>query len=388
MSIQKQNAHVSPHYLLTIALLVVALAALLFIPISLPPRIGSGDLRAYWSSSYLLAHGEDFGDSAKLDAAERALTNWKESFTMEAWYAPWGNVILLPYALISFERARWYWLLTNIALIFSSAILLWRSRTTREWLALAAAFAFPMTLLALIVGQVNTLVLFGLALFLFLLESGHPYSAGIALSLTTIKPHIVLVALPLVLLDLVRLKQWRVLTGFFGVLIFLSLILFAFYPAWIPSWLQSLALGMSIIRETPTLNGLVVIAGGEWGKWIWLVALPIAILLWWMYRNQVDQRALIDVSIITGLIVAPLGWSYDQIMLLFPIIRVLGWMVDGSLERKVALLIAVALVTADVLAFYERFLTPSEVWYFWVPLVVAAVYAFAWQRKQVMWRCL
>ncbi len=93
-------------------------------------------------------------------------------------------------------------------------------------------------------------------------------------------------------------------------------------------------------------------------------------------------ETMIDVSLLTGLLVAPVGWSYDQVMLLVPLIHLLGWTVDGSLRKGQILLVAASLAAADVFSFLVRGAATSEVWFFWVPLAVAAVYAFAWRARR------
>jgi len=368
---------------LKIVLLIVGVVIFLAVPSQLPAKIGAVDFRPYWSSSFLLAHGQDFSDPSTVDNVERTLTGWSEPFTMYAWFAPTGNLVLLPYTLFPFTRAAYYWLLTNITIVFFSALLIWRNTTSRAWIPLVATFGFSMTLLSLIFGQVNTLVVLGLALFLFFSELRRDYAAGASLVLTTIKPHLVILTLPLLLMDIMRRKQWRVFAGFTGALAGCALILFVFYSAWPISFWRLVTLGMDTARETPTISGLFVLAGDRiWGKWIWVVGLFVAVAVWWKRGKTWDRRALIDVSILAGMMIAPVGWSYDQVMLLFPLLRVLEWVVNGSLVRKDAIAVALVLVIADAITFYERILTPSEVWYFWVPLVVAVVYVFAWQRRQ------
>lgn len=365
-------------------LLIIGVSAVLAVPIPLPARIGAVDFRPYWSSSFLLARGQDFSDPAALDNVERRLTGWTEPYTMYAWFAPTGNLVLVPYTFFPFTQATYYWLLTNITLVFFSAFLIWRNTAKLMWIPPVVAFGFSMTLLSLIFGQVNTLVILGLALFLFFSESRREYAAGISLVLTTIKPHLVILTLPLLLLDSLRRKQWRVFVGFVGALAGCALILFAFYPAWPISFWQLMTLGMGTVRETPTLTGLLVVAGeSTWGEWIWVVGLVCAVAVWWKRGKEWDRRSLIDVSILASLLVSPLGWSYDQVMLLFPLLRILEWMVNGSLAKKETLAIAGALIITDAVTFYQRVFTPSEVWFFWVPFVVAAIYLFAWQCRQV-----
>ncbi len=98
------------------------------------------------------------------------------------------------------------------------------------------------------------------------------------------------------------------------------------------------------MRETPTLNGLrVVPAEGLWGKWLWWPALLLAIVGWWVMGESWEPRPLVDVSVMAGLVIAPVGWSYDQVLLLLPVSSVLSWAADGSLARREALALGAAL---------------------------------------------
>ena len=372
--------------ILKLALPIILVTLLVLFPLPLPSRVGVLDFRPYWSASLLLARGRDFGDVNQLDYIERTLTGWSEPFTMYAWFAPTGHLILLPYTFLPFARAAYYWLLTNIAIVFVSTLLIWGAPVSRAiWIPLVAAFSFSMTLLSLIAGQINTVVLLGLAIFLAAEKAGSHYLAGVSLVLTTVKPHLVILTLPLLVLDLLRRRQWRVLAGAAIALGGCGIALFCLYPAWPISFLNLVISGMDTLRHTPTLNGLLVLAGAYvLGRWLWVAALLLAVLIWWKWGRECDLRTMIDASLLAGIIVSPLGWSYDQIVLLFPLLRILDWVTKGILSRKSSSAIVATLLAANALSFYERVLTPSEVWFFWMPLVIGAVYLFA--RTQAVLR--
>jgi hypothetical protein len=369
---------------ITIILLVCSVIILYIRPFAFTTTIGTGDFRPYWSSSYLLAHGQDFADFSKIYNLERTLTGWIENYTMVAWFSPIGNLVLLPFTFFSFTNASYFWLLINIVIMFLSTILIWQTIGKPIWIPLLATFGFSMTLVSIYVGQVNTVNFFGLALFVYFMGSKRQFAAGISLVLTTIKPQLVILTLPLLLLDIIRSKQWRTLAGFSGALLGCIFTLFVFYFPWPSSFWKVVTSGMETVRATPSVNGILVVAGEQvWGKWVWLIVLALAIVIWWKYRPKFDQRTMIDASILVGLIVSPIGWSYDQVMLLFPILSVFGWMVTGSFAKKDAFTITLILIVVDILSFCERiFLELSDVWYFWVPMVVAVIYCFAWRRKQ------
>lgn len=365
------------------ALILSLGAIILLFPIPLPPGAGDGDFQAYWSSAYLFARGMDFSDADLIGEVERSQTNWDKPETLYAWYSPIGNVILLPFTLIPFTKAVYYWLVLNIIILFYSAVLIWGDADSRKWIPLLAVFSFSMTVISLVFGQINTLEVLGLALFLHFIRLDRQYLAGASLVLTTIKPHLVLLTLPILFLDLFRKKEWKPLTGFVFGLGFCVLVLFIFNPQWLQSFWRVITSGMSTVRETPNINGLLVVAGKyTLGKLVWLIALPGAVI-WWLKDGQKwNRRTFIDLSITLGLIVSPIGWSYDQIMLLFPVLSILAWATKGELPRQSSRFIVATLIVGNLAAYLLRTSTPSDVWFFWVPLLVLGLYLFAYRNRQ------
>ena len=133
--------------------------------------------------------------------------------------------------------------------------------------------------------------------------------------------------------------------------------------------------GMSTVRETPTINGLLVLVNEfTIGKLIWLITL-VAGIVWWCLRGQNwNRRTFIDISVTLGLIVSPIGWSYDQVMLIFPVLTLLAWTVNNKLPKQTARAVIAVLIIGNIAAYYLRTFTPSDVWFFWVPMIVLGLY--------------
>ncbi|HSO12805.1 MAG TPA: glycosyltransferase family 87 protein [Anaerolineales bacterium] len=354
---------------------------LLLFPVTLPSGAGDMDLQAYWGSAYLFAHGQDFSDSDALGEVQRTLANRTRSDTQYAWFSPIGNVILLPFTLIPFTKLVYYWLILNVVAFFYSTILIWEQTDRRVWIPLLAVFSFALTLISLIFGQINSLEVLGLALFLSLSKSNRHYLAGASLVLTTIKPHLVIITLPILFLDLLRKKEWKTLIGFFIALGFCFIVLFAFYPPWVQSFWTVMTSGMSTVRETPNINGLLVLIDEYTiGKLLWIITLIVCTVWWWLRGQNWDRRTFIDLSITVGLVVSPIGWSYDQVMLIFPILSLLSWAVNGSLPKQVSKSIVAILIIGNLAAYILRTFTPSDVWFFWVPFVVLGLYLITYKR--------
>ena len=367
-----------PNAITKYILILLIGAIILLFPITLPSGAGDMDLQAYWGSAYLFAHRQDFSDYNALGDVQRALANRTRSDTQYAWFFPTGNVILLPFTFLPFTRVVYYWLILNLVSFFFSAILAWEGPEKRVWIPLVAVFSFALTLISLVFGQINSLVVLGLALFLTFSKSDKPYLAGASLVLTTIKPHLVIITLPILFLDLLRKKEWKTLIGFFIALGFCFIVLFALYPPWIQSFWRVLSSGMNTVRETPTINGLLVLLGEfTIGKLLWLVTLIAGIVWWWLLGQNWDRRTFIDISVAVGLIVSPIGWSYDQVMLVFPILTLLAWSVSEQLPKLTSKAVITVLILGNIAAYYLRTFTPSDVWFFWVPMVVLGLYLTA-----------
>lgn len=377
--------------LILAAATIVLAALILAIQSPLPSNIGKIDFRAYWSASSLLRQGLNPSDPALIYRVERELTGWRESYPEMTWNPPWLLVLLTPLTVLGFDRAAWWWMLINIALVFVSAIVLWRfdaakERTSRrEWIGPLVAFAYSPTLIALIAGQVNILVLAGMVAYLFFRLRSHGTMAGIALALTTVKPQLVYITVPILVLDWLSQRKWRPVAAFALTLILLTGLALALRPGLVFEYGKTMGAAQLLEWETPTLGGVLHLTlGWGWAKLMGLAVLPVCVLAWWRSRSAWDVRTLVDITVLLSVITAPFGWSYDFVMLLLPLSRIVAWAADGALRASEAVGLAVVLVGADVLMYVQRVETPSEVYYAWVPFVVILAYAYVWRAHRAL----
>ncbi len=356
----------------------------MLVPLRIPQYIGTIDFRPYWSSSYLFGHALDFGDLSLMDRIERDLTGWTEPYTMAAWFSPIGNLALLAITYLPFQLAAQCWLLANIVMVFISSLLLGGKNSKIAWVLLVCAFAFPPVLVSLIFGQVNFLGLLGIACYLSFSSSKKNLAAGISLVLTLIKPQLVILVLPILVIDIIHRRQWNTVVGFLCGIGVCIIGLFAINPGWPASFWKVLTSGLMTWRATPTLNGLLVVLGEyHLGKWLWLIALCVSYWIWWKVGKNWNQRLLIDVMIISGFIVSPIGWSYDQLMLLIPMASILVWIAEGSMSKLDSRIIVFMFILLDVVIFIERTFAVNDVWYFWVPMVFLAIYIYVWWKARI-----
>ncbi len=369
-------------------LVVIIILFAVWGPIPVPSTIGRGDFRAYWSAAYLLTQSENFADVEQLLLVEQQHTEWKEDFAVLTWNPPWLLALLLPYTTVSFVRATWLWLLTNIMMIFTGSILLWKtfakqaSTQRRGHLASLIGLLFLPSLITLLMGQVNTLVFFGVAAFLFFAKRKQFFVAGLCLGLTLVKPHLVYITLPIILLHMVWTRRdFRALAGLTVGIVALTAVVFALRPSFLSDYTQTVSQGSLLAWETPTLGGvLATTLGWQWARLMGIVILPLAVWQWWRYHNKIDLSIWVSGTLLLSVITAPFGWAYDVIVLLIPLIQIFVWIADGKYNQLEAFGWAVLFIGINLGAIYQRTLGIHELQAYWVPIAIALAYFLAYYR--------
>lgn len=374
---------------LQISIVVAAAAVLLLMPSPLPDYLTTFDFQAYWGASNLLSRSENFTDPALLLEIERAATGFDQDVPLFAWNPPWFLAWLLPLSIIGFDRASWIWFLINIVLVFSSTVMLWRVFASRDesmrrlWIGLIVSFLFLPTLTTLLVGQIAALILFGVAAFLFFDNSEKPFLAGMALSLTTAKPHVIYLTLALILLDLIYRRQWRTIAGFITPVLAGTIVTFILRPAFLSDY-ASLMTNSQLLQRTavPTpVSYLAEMVEQPWLRYAGLLILLGGLFLWWRRRQPgaIDRSQLVVVTLILSLLTTPYAWSFDFILFLVPALQVAMWIVEDRISRIQAAFIVVFFAAANVAVFYQRSLQAPENEFFWFPLLLAFLYAWGWR---------
>ncbi len=374
---------------LSAGILIALFLFALFGPIPVPRPMGKGDFRAYWSAAKLLAQSENFANESLLLQTEQEHTQWRQEWAVATWNPPWLLALLLPYSLVSFGRAAWLWLLTNIVLVFTGSVFAWQTlagqsgNQQRSHLAPIIGLLFLPTMLALWMGQVNTLVFMGLASFLFFFNREQFFVAGLCLVLTLVKPHLVYLTLPIIFLHLLWTRRdFRALAGLSVGLVALTAVVFALRPSFITDYTQTVSQGSLLNWETPTLGGILAASfGWQWIKLMGVVILPLTVWLWWHNREHIDLNTWVPATVLLSVITAPFGWAYDVIVLLLPLLQIFIWIAEGRFSRWEAFAWATLLIGINLGAIYQRTFEISEVQTYWVPIALAITYFLAYYRQ-------
>lgn len=339
--------------------------------------LGKGDFLAYWSAARLLRDGRDPYDPAAMEHTEREFTHASFDTPIMAENPPTVFVLTLPMAWLSFPAAKALWVVIDVAQLLAASLILihlYPPSTPKALLALGLLWAlFPQILVGILAGQVTYLVLLGLVSSLYLMKRGKWFWAGASLILTTIKPHMVVLAVPYILLYMAHRRKWQGWLGAFVAGGICLLILSAFRPSWPTDWMAFIFSAPFQRWATPTIGGLMSeFHLGEFWRCAVAVFLPLSFML---ARRPTATSPQTAVSLLTVITVPTTfyGWSYDQCMLLIPIAEMLGWL-QMSPRHSARAIVGGALFLVILANWLQRITVTSEVYYVWIPLAIAALY--------------
>jgi hypothetical protein len=228
---------------------------------------------------------------------------------------PWALPLVVPLGYAGPRAAAFLWSLTMLGLLALSTRMLSRIFAPDAGYLAWLGFSFPPALFCIILGQTSILLLLGLSLFLRFCKS-RPFAAGAALWLCSIKPHLFLPFLAVLLVWLAVTRSFRILAGAATAFAAGALLTTWIDPA---SWSQYIHfMRTSIIpREfLPCLGDLLrdsIHPSAEWLAFVPAVLACIWALAWfWPRRRTWDWQQYGPLLMLVSLLAAPYGWIFDQ----------------------------------------------------------------------------
>lgn len=138
-------------------------------------------------------------------------------------------------------QAIWFWVLLAAlvaAMVLWMQVIRWRPRLWLWVLTMFWSVALYHSLQALLLGQFAMFVLLALVATLWAMQRGHDGWAGLFLALSTVKPQMVYLALPWILLWAAGQRRWRLWWSFGAFLALLTLASIVLLPSWIPDFVR------------------------------------------------------------------------------------------------------------------------------------------------------
>lgn len=380
-----------PAYRYVVLLLLVAFMVILALQVSRLRHAmaygapGTNDFIEYWSAGQLLLTGRHPYDFNALHKLQVSLGS-KYSSPIIMWNPPWLLVWILPLLWLPFETAALVWLIGNIGLVMLCGSVVWRTLAPasvrgRIGTAWVATLLFVPALFTVRMGQMSTLLLVGVAGFLYGMERRKPFLAGMFLALTTIKPHVVYLLWIAVAYWVLARRDWR-LVGGIGVAISASLIaLTAIWPEWLTGYRQAIA-QPPLYWASPTAGTLLrLFVFRNWAAAQFLPPIVIG-FLFTLYlvirRPDFKWRRVISPLLLVSVPTAAYGWTFDQIVLLVPYLLIISGLVRDEPEpdpRSKRVVIS-GLVSIGVMMVIQNKLGVNEFFFFWVPWALGIVYVY------------
>lgn len=340
---------------------------------------GESDFMIYWAATYLIRNGENPYNLELIKSIQAEQVHWKPEVHTMAWNPPFLFIFLLPFAWMPFPVAKFAWLITSLLTVITAALMLihvyMKDASPRMKLAFAiCAVAFPAVITGLYMGQVTFLVFWGLVACLFLMKKEQWFWAGAALILTSIKPHIVVLAGIYAVVYMARQRKYQGWAGLAitGVVGLGSLLILA------PDLISNLMGETSVASgrwATSTIGGVLSYWNiTEAARFLFLLLLPLPFYLAWHPEKFSVEFSIALLTLIT-LPTTFYGWSYDQTILLIPVAQVFGWLTRSKSRGTIIVLISVALG----FNYFQRVLPLNEVYYAWVPLAWWIIYGITWR---------
>ena len=337
--------------------------------------LGTADFIQYWSAASLLIDGKDPYDPGLLLKVQRDLGRTQPQ-PLRMWNPPWLLIVLLPVLSFDFGLSTAVWLTINLGIILFSGTFIWRffggstgAGLLVAWITSVSFFPF---LLCWGVGQTSCLVLLGVVFFLLSDRVGNPWLGAAGLLLVSFKPQNVYLFCLVVAVWVLRERNWKLPAASAVLLGVAAGILTLLRPPWVADYLRALE-QPPLYWATPTVGGILreyFSIQSSAVQYLAPLGTAAATLLLISRHPKIVWRSSISLLLLVSSLSSPFGWSYDQVLLLFPclesLVRVLA---PGPLapSRRVLTVLVIFGYSGSLLAF--NLLGVNEVHRFWLNLL-------------------
>jgi hypothetical protein len=372
----KQNERV---YLLLVFIFLISMTALM--PY-VRDGVGKNDFIGYWSSTRLLITGGNPYSAVELKTIQEQVRseNPMELETIMVWNPPWLMLFLIPISLSSFNVAAHSWLLINTLVtglsLYSCWIFLHRSANEKVFLVLlGAGFIFPATLILFDLGQISSIILISLILFIFLIERRRDTLAGVVLLMTTIKPHLTYLVLLVILIWIIRNRRWKVSISLAVAGILSTLITWIINPTWILDYVDTLNSLPYNNLSTSTLGSFMSdVFGIQIFRYTFLLILPLAYPLA-KAAEKIGFLTSFNLALLISIPLSPYGFVFDHVLLLPALTQIFYYLSTTASPKGAQLMVTGGLVAVYLINIWiagqDEVLSSL---FFWVPLALLPLY--------------
>jgi len=309
------------------------------------------DFASFWVMGRMLLDGGDQYDFPTYLAAHQAIGSRALTIVIPntaSFYPLTTALVFVPIALLPIPLSAPLWLVSQTvvglwALIAFARRLIPAALLRRDLPVIIALAAFSQPAWRNAEGgNMGGLVIGIAASSLALLLGGRYALAGAVAGLLVIKPHPLLIAMPLVLLALPRPAAVRTASSALAVGGAITLVSIALRPGWIGELLAELdrISAYAVNTRQATLFGLL---GPDlrWLSWLAVAGTIVAFVVW--LRARPALPVVIGAAVCVSLFCVPYAFSYDQVLLAVPAAVAVACVANAMPSARAAALAALAI---------------------------------------------
>jgi Glycosyltransferase family 87 len=357
------------------AYIILVAAAAVVVAGMAKPAAHVTDFTAFWiAGQRLIAHGNPYDATYALTVERSLAFTGQRPLVMRN--PPWALWMTLPLGLLPLGAARLLWTGVLVAVLFGSALLVWKAyggASRRRCIAILITFTFGPTLACVAIGQTAPFVLLGLGLFL-LLHDRHEFWAGSALLLSALKPQVGFLFWLALLLWIAGNRKWKIGASFLCTVMAATLIALWFDPEVMRQY-RAMLLSESLQTQfLPTLSGLLRQTFGV----AWLQIVPailgmlLTIVLYRRYRESWAWSHGLPILLLASLLLTPYAWLADEVVLLIPIIAAATAI--RILSAAAGLIVLFVTTNIIIVALLVSGVRVNGPYYLWTPVVWCVFY--------------
>ena len=331
-SIQKLKRY----WLLIIFPIVVAVCFIIAIRMdkSMQAARNDRDFLPFWLAGRMIVNGENPYDAGQWSAGYSQYENSLLVNPAFLYPLPLAQAFA-PLGLLPMRNAYIVWVtISELMILASLSSLLLMDKSEHAKLIfvpiLAGLALFRPTILTLTQGQVSVLFLFGLTGIALSWQRQRWFLGGLLLGLLALKPNLGAPLIALLAAWLLLNQHWRALLGTLVSGIVLLIAGLIYDPAWVAQYWH---VGGNKLAGTfggsPTVWGLGALIShnnltttlliGGFGALIILIGFFRVILL---PHTTMSPLSILSLAVCVTLLVTPYTWTYDQLLLLLPVVAV------------------------------------------------------------------
>jgi hypothetical protein len=289
------------------------------------------DFGVYFTAAHMfVGHGNPYS-LTEVFAAEKQL-GFNEPIPIMFLCPPWVLTMIAPLGFCHSYIVAWLcWLAILIAAVAVASKLLmdiyFGSLEIPEISAPPSyrylfAFTFYPVLMALKFTQLSPLVFLGVAGLVHEQNRKRPIIAGLLLSITLLKPHLVLLLWVALLLD----RQWKILGTSATVISLLSLVTVLHYRKAFADYLALMSGPYPAVTVSGMFAGIRGVLQTPNSYWIQYIPLLLGLgwigFYWRQHRKTWNLSQRLPALITSSIMAAPYGYTHDQLLLMIPIIYI------------------------------------------------------------------